>query len=93
MFLSTSQTWAFGSPTPSGNGGTGEIYRQVIEQLGFTVFIPLFVGEVIQYLIPVFVKKWRLKLKLAKVGSFCLLLVIWSVPLSPSIHLLLLSWT
>lgn len=45
MFLSTSQTWSYGSPTPSGSGGVGEIYRQVIEQLGFTVFIPLFVGE------------------------------------------------
>lgn len=91
MFLSTSNTWAFGSPVASGKGGTGEIYRQVIEQLGCTVFVPLFVGEVIQYLIPVFVKKWRLKLKLAKVGSFCLLLVIWSVSpadcLSPSASL------
>lgn len=76
MFLSSS-AWSFGAPVPSGAGGTSEIYRLVIEQLGFTVFIPLFVGEVIQWWIPVFVKKWRLKLKLAKVGSLCLLGVIW----------------
>lgn len=62
MFLSSS-LWSFGTPVPSGSGGTKEIYRQVIEQLGYTVFIPLFVGEVIQWWIPIFVKKWRLKLK------------------------------
>lgn len=77
MFLSTSETWSFGAPS-AGPGGTGEIYRQVIQQLGLTVFVPLFVGEVVQWLIPVFVKKWRLKLKLAKFASLCLLGVIWS---------------
>lgn len=76
MFLS-SATWSFGAPN-AGPGGTGEIYRQVSQQLGLTVFVPLFVGEVVQWLIPVFVKKWRLKLKLAKFASLCLLGVIWS---------------
>lgn len=77
MFLSTSATWAFGSPN-AGPGGTGEIYRQVIQQLGCTVFVPLFVGEVVQWLWPVFIKKWRLRLRLAKFASLCLLGVIWS---------------
>jgi sodium/bile acid cotransporter 7 len=77
MFMSTSATWSFGAPN-AGPGGTGEIYRPVIQQLGLTVFVPLFVGEVVQWLIPKFVKRWRLKLKLAKFASLCLLGVIWS---------------
>jgi len=104
MFLSGS-TWDFGKPVASGGGGIGEVYRQVIEQLGYScvpaplacpvacsagqadpsisprsVFIPLFVGECIQYVFPK-QTKWTLKtFYLAKVGTFCLLLVIWCVP-------------
>lgn len=77
MFLSSSQ-WAFGKPVASGGGGTGELYRQVIEQLGFSVFIPLFVGEVIQYLFPKQVKWFRVTFRVAKIGTLCLLGVIWS---------------
>jgi solute carrier family 10 (sodium/bile acid cotransporter), member 7 len=46
-FLSGSD-WAFGQPKASGPGGTQELYRQVAEQLGCTVFVPLFIGELIQ---------------------------------------------
>ncbi|GAA5931466.1 hypothetical protein JCM3775_006862 [Rhodotorula graminis] len=77
MFLSSS-TWAFGKPVASGAGGLGEVYRQVIEQLGYSVFIPLFVGECVQWAFPK-QTKWALRtFYLAKVGTFCLLLVIWS---------------
>jgi len=47
-------------------------------QLGYTVFIPLFVGEVIQYIWPKQTKLVRTKLRLGKVGSLCLLGVVWS---------------
>lgn len=95
MFLSSS-TWAFGKPVASGGGGIGEVYRQVIEQLGYScvlvvlvladdllfvcsVFIPLFVGECIQWKFPK-QTKWCLRtFYLGKVGTFCLLLVIWCV--------------
>ncbi|GAA5857328.1 hypothetical protein JCM9279_000298 [Rhodotorula babjevae] len=77
MFLSSS-TWAFGKPVASGGGGIGEVYRQVIEQLGYSVFIPLFVGEVIQWKFPK-QTKWVLRtFYLGKFATFCLLLVIWS---------------
>ncbi|BGP48822.1 LRR receptor-like serine/threonine-protein kinase RGI2 [Rhodotorula kratochvilovae] len=77
MFLSDS-TWDFGKPVASGGGGIGEVYRQVIEQLGYSVFIPLFVGECVQNTFPK-QTKWCLRtFYLAKVGTFCLLLVIWS---------------
>ncbi|GAA5899134.1 hypothetical protein JCM8208_003012 [Rhodotorula glutinis] len=77
MFLSSS-TWAVGRPVASGGGGIGEVYRQVIEQLGYSVFIPLFVGECIQWAFPK-QTKWVLRtFYLAKLATFCLLLVIWS---------------
>ena len=41
------------------------------------MFIPLFVGEVLQYLFPQPVKWARTTFRLAKVGSFCLILIIW----------------
>ncbi|GJN91063.1 hypothetical protein Rhopal_004078-T1 [Rhodotorula paludigena] len=77
MFLSSS-TWSFGKPVATGGGGIGQVYKRVLEQLGYSVFIPLFVGEVIQKLFTKQVK-WAVKtLRLGKVGTFCLLLVIWS---------------
>ncbi|GAA6060023.1 hypothetical protein JCM10212_001020 [Sporobolomyces blumeae] len=77
MFFSAGR-WEFARPQASGSGGIGEVYRQVIEQLGYTVFIPLFVGEVIQYMFPRQTKLVRTKLRLGKVGSLCLLGVVWS---------------
>jgi sodium/bile acid cotransporter 7 len=75
---------AFGRPQAAGGGGTGQLYKDIIEQLGYTVFIPLFVGEVIQYLFPKKTAWVRTTFRLGKVGSFCLLLVIWCVSLSCS---------
>ncbi|GAA6032430.1 hypothetical protein JCM8097_008171 [Rhodosporidiobolus ruineniae] len=77
LFLSDS-SWSFGKPVASGGGGLRNLYAQVSAQLGYSVFIPLFVGEVIQYIFPKPVKWAVVNLKLGKVGTFCLLLVIWS---------------
>ncbi|ORY89758.1 SBF-like CPA transporter family-domain-containing protein [Leucosporidium creatinivorum] len=76
MFMSGS--WSFGKPVATGGGGNGEIYKEVIKQLGYTVFIPLFVGEVIQTIWPRQTKWFRLTFRLGKVGSLCLIGVIWS---------------
>lgn len=76
LFFST-PGWEFAAPEASGASGTTEIYRQVSAQLGYGVFIPLFVGELIQYLIPEKVKWFRITFKLSKIGSMCLLGVIW----------------
>ncbi|KAK4054691.1 LRR receptor-like serine/threonine-protein kinase RGI2 [Microbotryomycetes sp. JL221] len=70
--------WSFGKPVATGGGGQGQIYREVLAQLGYTVFIPLTVGEVIQYIWPKQTKWTRTTLRLGKVGSVCLLLVIWA---------------
>ncbi|GAA5834418.1 hypothetical protein JCM3766R1_005207 [Sporobolomyces carnicolor] len=77
MFFAAKR-WEFARPDAGGGGGIGEVYRQVIQQLGYTVFIPLFVGELIQYIWPRQTKLVRTKLRLGKVGSLCLLGVVWS---------------
>lgn len=58
-------------------GGFGEIYKRVFMQLGFSVYLPLVVGQVVQNLFPhacdtVF-NKWHGK----KIGSIALLSIIW----------------
>lgn len=73
---------SFGRPQAAGGGGTGQLYKNILAQLGYSVFIPLFVGEVIQYFFPRQTKWTREKFRLGKVGSFCLLLVIWCVNFS-----------
>lgn len=69
--------WAFGQLRPQEGKSVSEIYVRVIEQLGFSVFLPLVVGEAIQWCWPVQVAKWRVKLRLSKVGQACLLIIIW----------------
>ncbi|KAK9241111.1 SBF-like CPA transporter family-domain-containing protein [Lipomyces kononenkoae] len=76
MFLSKHSGFAYGNPT--NKSSIQSLYARVMKQLGIGVFIPLFVGQVIQFVFPV-QTKWALaKFKLAKIGSFCLLLIIWS---------------
>ncbi|GAA6017670.1 hypothetical protein JCM11491_001163 [Sporobolomyces phaffii] len=77
MYFASSR-WEFGRPDAGGGGGIGEVYRQVMQQLGYTVFIPLFIGELIQWRWPRETKLVRTKLRLGKVGSLCLLGVVWS---------------
>lgn len=76
MFLSKHSGFAFGNPTA--DMSLTALYRKVMKQLGLSLFVPLFVGQVIQYLFPNQTKWVLTKFKLAKVGSFCLLLLIWS---------------
>ncbi|KAK9377351.1 SBF-like CPA transporter family-domain-containing protein [Lipomyces chichibuensis] len=76
MFLSKHTGFAYGNPTNSIS--LQSLYARVMKQLGIGVFIPLFVGQVIQFVFPNQTKWVLTKFKLAKVGSFCLLLIIWS---------------
>ncbi|KAK9320772.1 SBF-like CPA transporter family-domain-containing protein [Lipomyces orientalis] len=76
MFLGKHTGFAYGNPT--NDISLQSLYARVMKQLGIAVFIPLFVGQVIQFLFPKQTKWVLAKFKLAKVGSFCLLLLIWS---------------
>ncbi|SCU89346.1 LADA_0E14972g1_1 [Lachancea dasiensis] len=75
MYLSTS-LFSFGNPT---NGSSiRAVYADVMKQIGLSVFVPLFVGQVLQNVFPKQVT-WTLQtFRLNKVGSLCLLLVIFS---------------
>ncbi|SCV02423.1 LAME_0H00210g1_1 [Lachancea meyersii CBS 8951] len=75
MYLSTS-LFAFGNP--SNGSSVRTVYANVMKQIGLSVLVPLFVGQLAQNLFPKQVS-WALKaLRMNKVGSVCLLLVMFS---------------
>ena len=77
--LYMSGTWDFGNPShqPDGDSTITHLYAETMKQLGLSVFIPLFVGQVIQNVFPK-QSKWTLTtFKLNKVGSFMLLLIMY----------------
>ncbi|RLV83158.1 putative membrane protein [Meyerozyma sp. JA9] len=73
-------TWAFGNPTNQGSGSSEtiqQLYAEVMKQLGLSVFVPIFVGQVVQNVFPK-QTKWTLQtFYLNKVGSFMLLLIMF----------------
>lgn len=73
-------TWAFGNPTHQGSGLSEtiqQLYAEVMKQLGLSVFVPLFVGQVVQNIFPKQTKWTLLTFRLSKVGSFMLLLIMF----------------
>jgi len=77
MYLTGS--WDFGNPShqTEGTSSVGDLYRNTMKQLGLSVFVPLFVGQVVQNVFPK-QTKWALTtFKLSKVGSFMLLLIMF----------------
>ncbi|SCU91227.1 LAMI_0E05160g1_1 [Lachancea mirantina] len=75
MYLS-SPHFEFGNP--AAGSSTRRVYADVMKQIGLSVFVPLFVGQVLQNLFPEKVKWTLQKFRLNKVGSFCLLLIMFS---------------
>lgn len=68
--------WSFANPA---NGSSvSHVYAQVMKQIGITVFVPLFVGQVIQNVFPKQTKWFLVTFKFNKVGSFMLLLIMFS---------------
>ncbi|KAL6231951.1 hypothetical protein BDW75DRAFT_30053 [Aspergillus navahoensis] len=54
------------------------MYRDVFKQLGLAVLLPLAVGQLVRFLWSKQTGHIIQKYKIAKLGSFCLLLMIWS---------------
>ncbi|KAJ3212146.1 hypothetical protein HK099_007797, partial [Clydaea vesicula] len=54
-------------------------YRGIFLSLTITVIIPLFVGQIVQFLMPNFISKVQKKLPLAKINSSMLLILVWGV--------------
>lgn len=78
MYLSG--TWSFGNPSNQPDGTNipiQQLYGNVMKQLGLSVFVPLFVGQVVQNIIPTQTKWVLTTFKLNKVGSFMLIMIMW----------------
>jgi solute carrier family 10 (sodium/bile acid cotransporter), member 7 len=75
MYLTSSSTFEGLVP---GSDGIRKLYTDVFKQLGCAVFAPFVLGQLIQLLFPKQTKWAMNKLHLNKVGSVCLLLVIWA---------------
>ena len=75
MYLTSSS--AFEDFVP-GSDGVGRLYADVFKQLGCAVFAPFVVGQLIQFMFPEQTTWAVIKLRLSKVSSVCLLLVIWA---------------
>ncbi|OJJ47064.1 hypothetical protein ASPZODRAFT_131996 [Penicilliopsis zonata CBS 506.65] len=62
---------------PESSGNYGEIYRRVFKQLGISVFMPMVVGQCLQYCFPKRIRKRSIQWMLSKLGSLSLLVIIW----------------
>lgn len=77
-------TWEFGNPlhqvlaSEDIKVSVGELYKHVMKQIGLSVFVPLFVGQVCQNVFPKQTKWTLTTFKLNKVGSFMLLLIMFA---------------
>lgn len=75
MYTSTSG-WEFGNP--AADSSIQQLYKDVMKQLGLSVFVPTFVGQLIQNIFPKQTKWFLTTFKVNKISSFCLILVMFS---------------
>lgn len=74
MYLSTG---AWYSKVLKNGSDYGEIYRRVFMQLGLSLFIPMFVGQIVQKIFPKYTRKVFIEWKLMKLSSIALLTLVW----------------
>lgn len=74
MYLSTG---AWYTKVLDNGGNYGEIYRRVFMQLGLSLFVPMCVGQVVQWLFPKQVKKIFFDWNMIKLSSIALLTLVW----------------
>ncbi|KAK9461898.1 SBF-like CPA transporter family-domain-containing protein [Lipomyces oligophaga] len=77
MYMTSSSKWGQYRPATSSEQ-YATLYRSVFKQLGLTVFVPLFVGQVLRNIFKNFVVKYAAKFKINKAASICLVLILWS---------------
>lgn len=76
MYLPAAPAFSAWLPVEASNNMPA-LYATVMKQMGLSVFVPLFVGQVIRAVWPKQTQKVVEKCKLAKLGSLCLLALIW----------------
>ncbi|CDK24780.1 unnamed protein product [Kuraishia capsulata CBS 1993] len=77
LYFGKSSPWAFANPA-SGSYQTVDIYKSVMKSIGLSVFLPLFVGQVIRNIFPAKVIWFHKTFKLSKVSNFLLILIMFS---------------
>ncbi|KAJ5405032.1 hypothetical protein N7465_006316 [Penicillium sp. CMV-2018d] len=65
-------------PWRFGGGSLGSMYKEVFQQLGLSVLLPLFIGQLVRWSWPDRTSLVLQKTKLPKLATFCLLLLIWA---------------
>jgi solute carrier family 10 (sodium/bile acid cotransporter), member 7 len=69
-------TW-YGEVIPAQSGGYEALYRRVFMQFGLSIYLPMAVGQVVRRFFPKAVQTVFVKWKFSKIGSFCMLLLLW----------------
>jgi sodium/bile acid cotransporter 7 len=67
-------TW-YNEVLPSNNGQFGAIYARVLKQLGLSIYLPMFVGQVTRYFFEPTCQKIFFDWKLLKFSPFCMLVI------------------
>lgn len=78
MYFGSNTPWAFANPKNFTGGSVGKIYGNVLKQVSLTVFVPLIVGQVLRHFFYDLVTKVMKTLKPFKIGSWMLLMIMFS---------------
>ena len=62
---------------PMQSGGYGALYRRVFMQFGLSIYLPMFVGQVVRRFFPKLVNKVFVEWKVGKFASLALLSLLW----------------
>lgn len=62
---------------PMQSGGYGALYQRVFMQFGLSIYLPMFVGQVVRRLFPKVVNKVFVEWKIGKFGSMAMLSLLW----------------
>lgn len=75
MYLSAN-TW-YSAAVPPQSGGYQALYRRVFMQFGLSIYLPMFIGQLVRYFLPKVVNKVFVEWKVGKFASLCMLALLW----------------